>query len=160
MEGVNVKGCFAWSLLGFQMTKYNANRINNKKKKMEEFEGGASEGGRGPSIWDTFTHNHPGMIKDHSTGDIATDSYHRNKEDVALMKDMGFDAYRFSISWSRILPTGSLSGGVNKEGIKYYNNLINELISNGMQPFVTLFHWDSPQGLEDRYAGFLSPNIV
>ncbi|KAK1266618.1 Beta-glucosidase 12 [Acorus gramineus] len=125
-----------------------------------QLEGGASEGGRGPSIWDTFTHNHPGMIKDHSTGDVATDSYHRHKEDVALMKDMGFDAYRFSISWSRILPTGSLGGGVNKEGIKYYNNLINELISNGMQPFVTLFHWDSPQGLEDRYAGFLSPNIV
>uniref|UniRef100_A0A0E0H223 Beta-glucosidase n=1 Tax=Oryza nivara TaxID=4536 RepID=A0A0E0H223_ORYNI len=76
------------------------------------------------------------------------------------MKEMGMDAYRFSISWSRILPNGSLSGGVNREGINYYNNLINELLSKGVQPFVTLFHWDSPQALEDKYKGFLSPNII
>nr|XP_010943555.1 beta-glucosidase 12 isoform X1 [Elaeis guineensis] len=76
------------------------------------------------------------------------------------MKEMGLDAYRFSISWTRILPNGSLSGGINKEGIDYYNNLINDLISNGLKPFVTLFHWDSPQGLEDQYGGFLSNRIV
>ncbi|XP_044968312.1 beta-glucosidase 12-like [Hordeum vulgare subsp. vulgare] len=76
------------------------------------------------------------------------------------MKDMGMDAYRFSISWTRILPDGTLRGGVNREGIKYYNNLIDELLSKGLQPFVTLFHWDSPQGLEDKYGGFLSPNII
>uniref|UniRef100_M8CTR0 Putative Cyanogenic beta-glucosidase n=1 Tax=Aegilops tauschii TaxID=37682 RepID=M8CTR0_AEGTA len=76
------------------------------------------------------------------------------------MKDMGMDAYRFSISWTRILPDGTLRGGVNREGIKYYNNLIDELLSKGVQPFVTLFHWDSPQGLEDKYGGFLSPNII
>ncbi|XP_020526269.1 beta-glucosidase 12 [Amborella trichopoda] len=76
------------------------------------------------------------------------------------MKDMGMDAYRFSISWSRILPKGSLKGGVNKEGIAYYNNLINGLISEGLKPFVTLFHWDLPQALEDEYEGFLSPKIV
>ncbi|KAH7689440.1 Beta-glucosidase protein [Dioscorea alata] len=76
------------------------------------------------------------------------------------MKEMGLDAYRFSISWTRILPNGSLSGGINKEGVNYYNNLINELISNGLKPFVTLFHWDSPQALEDKYGGFLSENIV
>ncbi|XP_077215392.1 beta-glucosidase 12-like [Tasmannia lanceolata] len=76
------------------------------------------------------------------------------------MKTMGLDAYRFSFSWSRILPHGNLHGGVNQEGIRYYNNLINELVSNGIQPFVTLFHWDAPQGLEDDYGGFLSPKIV
>ncbi|KAF7835973.1 beta-glucosidase 12-like [Senna tora] len=74
------------------------------------------------------------------------------------MKDIGFNAYRFSISWPRILP--NLKGGVNPEGIQYYNNLIDELISNGLQPFVTLFHWDLPQALEDEYGGFLSPKIV
>ncbi|KAK1683801.1 hypothetical protein QYE76_044649 [Lolium multiflorum] len=87
----------------------------------------------------------------------ASSSY---QEDVRLMKDMGMDAYRFSISWTRILPDGTLRGGVNKEGIQYYNNLINELLSKGLQPFVTLFHWDSPQALEDEYTGFLSHNII
>ncbi|CAM0904207.1 unnamed protein product [Alopecurus aequalis] len=82
------------------------------------------------------------------------------QEDVRLMKDMGMDAYRFSISWTRILPSGTLKGGVNMEGIKYYNNLINELLSKGVQPFVTIFHWDSPQALEDIYGGFLNPNII
>ncbi|RWR77819.1 Beta-glucosidase 12 [Cinnamomum micranthum f. kanehirae] len=95
-----------------------------------QYEGAVKEGGRGPSIWDTFTHKHPEKIKDRSNGDIAIDSYHRYKEDVRIMKEMGMDAYRFSISWTRILPNGGLSGGVNKEGIKYYNNLIDELISN------------------------------
>uniref|UniRef100_I1PM70 Beta-glucosidase n=1 Tax=Oryza glaberrima TaxID=4538 RepID=I1PM70_ORYGL len=125
-----------------------------------QFEGGAALGGRGPSIWDTFTHQSPDKITDRSNGDVACDSYHLYKEDVRSMKEMGMDAYRFSISWSRILPNGSLSGGVNREGINYYNNLINELLSKGVQPFVTLFHWDSPQALEDKYKGFLSPNII
>lgn len=91
---------------------------------------------------------------------LADDSYHRYKEDVGIMKDIGFDAYRFSISWSRLLPRGNLSGGVNPEGITYYNNLINELLSNGLKPFVTLFHWDLPQALDDAYGGFLNPQIV
>ncbi|XP_050209673.1 beta-glucosidase 12-like isoform X2 [Mercurialis annua] len=76
------------------------------------------------------------------------------------MKSLGFDSYRFSISWSRLLPRGHLSGGVNQQGIDYYNNLINEVLSNGMEPFVTLFHWDLPQALEDEYSGFLSSNLV
>ncbi|RLN29478.1 beta-glucosidase 12-like isoform X4 [Panicum miliaceum] len=91
---------------------------------------------------------------------MTDDQYHRYKEDVNIMKDIGMDAYRFSISWTRILPNGRLSGGVSREGVNYYNNLINELLSKGLQPFVTIFHWDSPQALEDKYRGFLSPNII
>ncbi|KAA8549583.1 hypothetical protein F0562_001399 [Nyssa sinensis] len=125
-----------------------------------QYEGAANEGGRGPSIWDTFTHKYPGKIADGSNGDVAIDSYHRYKEDVGIAKEIGLDAYRFSISWSRVLPRGKLSGGVNKEGIKYYNNLINELLAKGLVPFITLFHWDLPQALEDEYGGFLSPQIV
>ncbi|GMN26513.1 hypothetical protein TIFTF001_001328 [Ficus carica] len=125
-----------------------------------QYEGAAKEGGRGPSIWDAFTHKYPDRIKDGSNGDVAVDQYHRYKEDVRIMKEMGLDAYRFSISWSRLLPNGKLSGGVNKEGIEYYNNLINELLENGLKPFVTLFHWDLPQALEDEYGGFLRPHIV
>ncbi|WJX71788.1 Beta-glucosidase 12 [Trifolium repens] len=125
-----------------------------------QYEGAVNVGGRGPSIWDTFSHNYPGKIKDKSNGDIADDGYHRYKEDIEIMKDINMDAYRFSISWSRILPKGKLGGGVNKEGIKYYNNVINELLDKGLQPFITLFHWDLPQTLEEEYGGFLSPNIV
>ncbi|XP_024020497.1 beta-glucosidase 12 isoform X1 [Morus notabilis] len=76
------------------------------------------------------------------------------------MKEMNTDAYRFSISWTRLLPNGTINGGVNKEGVKYYNNLINELLAKGLTPFVTIFHWDTPQTLEDQYGGFLSPRIV
>ncbi|XP_031282531.1 beta-glucosidase 12-like [Pistacia vera] len=122
--------------------------------------GGAREGGRGASLWDVYTHKYPGKILDGSNGDMAIDSYHRYKEDVGVMKEMNLDAYRFSISWPRILPNGKLSGGVNKEGIRYYNNVINELLSNGIRPFITLFHWDTPQALEDEYGGFLSSHIV
>ncbi|PON69726.1 Glycoside hydrolase [Parasponia andersonii] len=125
-----------------------------------QYEGATKKDGRGPSIWDTYTHRYPEKIKDGSNGDVATDEYHHYKEDVGIMKEMNLDAYRFSISWSRLLPNGKLSGGVNKEGIKYYNDLINELLANGLKPFVTLFHWDLPQALEDEYGGFLSPQIV
>nr|AQP26338.1 beta-glucosidase 12 [Crocus sativus] len=125
-----------------------------------QYEGAAKEGGRGPSLWDTFVEKHADQVADGSNGNVAIDSYHRYKGDVKIMKEMGFDAYRFSISWSRILPNGSLSGGINKEGVKYYNNLIDELISKGLTPFVTIFHWDTPQGLEDKYGGFLSNRIA
>ncbi|XP_058006869.1 beta-glucosidase 12 [Hevea brasiliensis] len=125
-----------------------------------QYEGAANEDGRGPSIWDTFTQKYPDKIKDRSNGNIAIDSYHRYKDDVGIMKSLGFDAYRFSISWSRLLPRGHLSGGVNPKAINYYSRLINELLANGIQPFVTLFHWDLPQVLEDEYGGLLSSKIV
>ncbi|KAI3448933.1 hypothetical protein Pfo_005598 [Paulownia fortunei] len=125
-----------------------------------QYEGAAFEGGKGPSIWDTFTHKFPEKIADQSNGDVANDFYHLYKEDVKLLKYIGLDAFRMSISWPRILPRGKLSGGVNKEGIAFYNNVFNELLANGIIPFVTLFHWDLPQALDDEYRGFLSPLII
>ncbi|CAK9328034.1 unnamed protein product [Citrullus colocynthis] len=125
-----------------------------------QYEGAAFKYGRGPSIWDTYTHKHPERITDGKNGDVAVDQYHRYKEDVVIMNRIGFDAYRFSISWSRVLPKGKLSGGVNKEGIDYYNRLINELLSKGIQSYVTIFHWDVPQALEDEYQGFLGHQII
>ncbi|KAL5760552.1 hypothetical protein ACOSP7_019065 [Xanthoceras sorbifolium] len=125
-----------------------------------QYEGAANIDGRGPSIWDYFTHKYPDRITDRSNGDVALDFYHRYKEDIVQMKDMNFDAFRFSISWSRILPNGKLSGGVNRKGIDFYNNLINEIIAKGMTPHVTIFHWDLPQALEAEYGGFLSPRVV
>ncbi|KAF2602814.1 hypothetical protein F2Q70_00028073 [Brassica cretica] len=104
--------------------------------------------------------NPPERINDGSNGSVADDSYHLYKEDVALLHQIGFNAYRFSISWSRILPRGNLKGGINQAGIDYYNNLINELLSKGIKPFVTIFHWDTPQSLEDAYGGFLGAKIV
>ncbi|CDP07696.1 unnamed protein product [Coffea canephora] len=125
-----------------------------------QIEGGAHEGGKGPSVWDNFTHTHPEKIWDHSNGDVAIDFYHRYKEDIRLVKNMGMDAFRFSLAWTRIVPTGKISEAVNQEGIKFYNNVINEVIALGLKPFVTLFHWDTPQGLEDEYKGWLHPHIV
>ncbi|XP_070663593.1 beta-glucosidase 12-like isoform X2 [Malus domestica] len=112
-------------------------------------------------IFGTSSAAYQKKISDHNNGDIAIDQYHLYQDrDVQIMKNMSMDAYRFSISWSRLLPNGTLSGGINKEGIEYYNNLTNELLSNGIKPFVTLFHWDVPQALVDEYGGFLSARIV
>ncbi|KAF4390884.1 hypothetical protein F8388_005697 [Cannabis sativa] len=119
-------------------------------------EGAASLDGRGPNIWDAFTQK----IWDRSNGDVAVDFYHRYKDDIKLMKKVGLDSFRFSIGWSRIFPKGTLRGGVNPLGVKYYNDLINELLANGIKPFVTLFHFDTPLALEKDYAGWLSPKIV
>ncbi|KAG5517682.1 hypothetical protein RHGRI_038163 [Rhododendron griersonianum] len=101
-----------------------------------------------------------GRISDGSNGNTAIDFYRQFKEDVKIMKKMGLEAFRFSISWSRILPCGQLNLGINKEGIQFYNELIDELIANGITPFATLFHWDVPQALEHAYGGFLSSKIV
>ncbi|KAH7676642.1 Beta-glucosidase protein [Dioscorea alata] len=121
-----------------------------------QVEGAAAEDGRSPCIWDT--HTHAGKMPDNSTGDIASDQYHKYKEDVKLMSDTGLEAYKFSISWSRLIPNGR--GEVNPKGVDYYNNLINELTEKGIQPHVMLYHQDLPQALEDEYHGWLSPRIV
>ncbi|KAJ0961709.1 hypothetical protein J5N97_000028 [Dioscorea zingiberensis] len=152
--------CLAGATAKLNRSSFPEGFIFGTSSSAYQYEGGRNIDGKGPSIWDTFTHLHPEKIVDRSNGDVAIDSYHFYKEDVKTMKKMGMDAYRFSIAWTRILPNGSLSGGINKEGVKYYNNLIDELISHGVKPFVTLFHWDSPQSLEDKYGGFLSQNII
>ena len=110
----------------------------------------------GPSIWDTFSHE--GRVQGKHTGDIACDSYHKIKEDVATLKNLGVSCYRFSISWSRILPNGTAES-VNDLGVKYYDTLINLLLENRIQPFVTLYHFDLPQVLQDA-GGWLNPKIV
>ncbi|RZS32638.1 beta-glucosidase [Herbihabitans rhizosphaerae] len=112
-----------------------------------QIEGAVTEGGRGPSIWDTFTAQ-PGRIKNGDTGAVACDHYHRYREDVALMADLGVDSYRFSLAWPRILPSGS--GQVNPAGLDFYDRLIDELLAAGIKPAVTLFHWDLPQALQDQ----------
>lgn len=124
-----------------------------------QIEGAAREDGRGACIWDTFG-KLDGKIANGDTGDVAADSYHKYKEDVALLKSMNLNSYRFSISWSRLLPTGRLSGGINARGVAYYNSLINELVKNGIEPLVTLYHWDLPQSLHDDYGGWLSEDVV
>ncbi|CAM8963943.1 unnamed protein product [Rhodiola kirilowii] len=144
----------------FNLTAFPADFIFGAGSAAYQIEGAAKLYGRGPSIWDTFTKNHPEKISDKSTGDVAVDFYHRYKSDIQIMKKIGVQSFRFSISWSRVLPYGKISKGVNPMGVQFYNNLINELLANGIKPFVTLFHWDVPQALEDEYGGLLSPKFV
>ena len=120
-----------------------------------QVEGAWNQDGKGESIWDKFCHI-PGKVKDGSTNEDATRAYDFYKQDVALMKSYGVTAYRFSLAWSRIIPFGGADDPINEKGVEYYNNLIDELIANGITPFVTLFHWDTPQTLEDRYGGMLN----
>ncbi|XP_046610449.1 myrosinase 1-like isoform X1 [Neodiprion virginianus] len=112
-----------------------------------QVEGAWNVSGKGVSNWDWWTHHCPECILDHQNGDIACDSYHKYKEDVALMKNIGIQYYRFSISWARILPTGFLNN-VSEAGLQYYRNLIDELLYNGIEPIITLHHFDHPQILE------------
>ncbi len=109
-----------------------------------QIEGAWNEDGKGPSIWDEFTHT-PGKIKHGDTGDVACDHYHRYREDVALMKSLGLKAYRFSVSWPRVLPQGK--GAVNEAGLDFYSRLIDELLTAGITPTPTLYHWDLPLAL-------------
>ncbi|KAF8021412.1 hypothetical protein BT93_G1753 [Corymbia citriodora subsp. variegata] len=122
-----------------------------------QYEGAVKEDGKGPSVWDKFSHQF-GKVSDFSNADVAVDQYHRYNEDIQLMKDMGMDAYRFSIAWPRIFPNGS--GEINQAGVDHYNKLIDALLAKGIEPYVTLFHWDLPQALEDEYKGWLDPRII
>ena len=111
-----------------------------------QVEGAFDEGGRGPSIWDTFSKT-PGKVWNGDTGDVACDHYHRVEADLDLMADLGLGAYRFSIAWPRIMPTGT--GEVNQAGIDFYSRLVDGLLERGIRPVATLYHWDLPQALED-----------
>ncbi|XP_071728980.1 beta-glucosidase 44-like [Rutidosis leptorrhynchoides] len=122
-----------------------------------QVEGMASKGGRGPSIWDEFIKT-PGLEPNNATGEVTVDQYHRYKEDIDLMADLNFDAYRFSISWTRIFPNGT--GKVNRKGVAYYNRLINYMIMRGITPYANLNHYDLPLALEEKYLGWLSHKVV
>ncbi|KAH7142318.1 glycoside hydrolase superfamily [Fusarium sp. MPI-SDFR-AT-0072] len=120
-----------------------------------QVEGGVSQDGKGKSIWDTYTHLEPSRTNNENA-DTACDHYNRMPEDVKLMKSLGVDAYRFSIAWSRIIPLGGRNDPVNEKGIRFYNNLIDNLLAHGIEPVATLYHWDLPQTIYDRYGGFLN----
>lgn len=117
-----------------------------------QVEGATKEDGRGLTIWDTFCYE-GGHVLNNATGDVACDHYHRFKQDVKLMKDLNLRAYRFSIAWSRIFPNGK--GEINYSGITFYNHLIDALLRNNIEPWITLYHWDLPQALEDDVQGWL-----
>ena len=120
-----------------------------------QVEGAAKEDGRGPSIWDTFSHT-AGKTVNGATGDFADDHYHRYKQDVQLMKALGVKSYRFSIAWPRVFPQGG--GSPNPKGLDFYNRLVDELLANGIKPYATLYHWDLPQALQDNGGGWESRN--
>ncbi|MBM7692052.1 6-phospho-beta-glucosidase [Peribacillus deserti] len=122
-----------------------------------QVEGAWNEDGKGVSNWDQFVRI-PGKTFKGTTGDVAVDHYHRYKEDVRLMAEMGMRAYRFSVAWTRIFPNGK--GEINPKGLEFYNNLINELKANNVEPILTLYHWDLPQALQDEYGGWESRNII
>jgi len=111
-----------------------------------QIEGAVEEDGRGPSIWDTFSHT-PGAVINGDTGDHACDHYHRWEKDLDLLSDLGVGSYRFSVAWPRIVPTGS--GAINAKGLDFYDRLVDALVDRQIQPMVTLYHWDLPQGLQD-----------
>ena len=121
-----------------------------------QIEGSPLADGAGPSIWQRFTHS-PGLTVNGETGDVACDHYRRYREDVALMAELGLNAYRFSISWSRILPEGT--GHVNPKGLDFYSRLVDALLERGIQPTATLYHWDLPEALDNR-GGWLNRDVA
>jgi beta-glucosidase len=151
----------AWRLAGLLPTSADAQTINNPGHSADfpggflwgsatasyQVEGAVHEGGRGASIWDTFSHT-PGKTANGDTGDVADDFYHLYPGDISLMKEIGLKTFRFSVAWTRIFPQGT--GQPNRPGIDFYNRLVDALLAGGIQPFCTLFHWDLPQALQDK----------
>ncbi|KAI8476517.1 MAG: glycoside hydrolase superfamily [Monoraphidium minutum] len=125
-----------------------------------QMEGAADKDGRSQSVWDKYVQDKPSEIRDGSTAKVACDHYGKFREDVALMKRLGVKNYRFSISWSRLIPSGRKGGAVNQKGADFYNALINELKKNGIAASATLYHWDLPQANQDAYKGFMSRQLV
>ena len=121
-----------------------------------QIEGAVKEDGKGEHIWDVYT-KEPGKIFEGHTGEVACDHYHRYKEDVQIMKQIGLKGYRFSVDWSRVLPEGT--GRVNEAGIAFYDHLIDELLANGIEPYITMYHWELPYELYKR-GGWMNPQIV
>ncbi|CAL5031062.1 unnamed protein product [Urochloa decumbens] len=148
---------FVSSVAGLRRSEFPPSFLFGAGTSSYQIEGAYLEDSKGSSNWDVFTHI-PGNIMDGSTGDVADDHYHRYLEDIKMMHSLGLDSYRFSLSWSRILPKGRF-GGVNPAGIKFYDSLINNLLQKGIQPFVTINHFDVPKELEERYGSWLSPEM-
>ena len=117
-----------------------------------QIEGAVDEDGRKPSVWDTFSHS--GRVTNRDTGDVADDDYHRHSEDLRLLKSTGANSYRYSVAWPRVFPDGI--GQPNEKGMAYYDRITDELLASGIEPYLTLFHWDLPQALQDRFGGWES----
>ncbi|WP_028401155.1 glycoside hydrolase family 1 protein [Ectobacillus panaciterrae] len=137
--------------------KFPANFLWGSASAAYQVEGAWDKDGKGPSVWDVYT-KVPGTTYENTNGDVAVDHYNRYKEDVALMAEMGLKAYRFSVAWSRIYPEGR--GEVNEKGLQFYDDLINELLKYGIEPIITLYHWDVPQALLDAYGAWESREII
>ncbi len=120
-----------------------------------QVEGGYLDDGKGLNVWDICSHV-PGFVRDGNNGDVTCDQYHKFKEDVKLMKEIGLKSYRFSVNWARVLPTGDVKDGINEAGLQYYSDLVDELLANGIEPYLTVFHWDYPNELFKR-GGWLNP---
>lgn len=140
------------------MSKFPKNFLWGVACASYQCEGAWDTDGKGRNIWDDYCHDTTHQnIKDGDTGDVACDSYHRFREDVALMKAHNVQVYRFSISWARVIPDGD--GDVNEKGLQYYDDLVEELLANGIEPWITLYHWDLPSALQDK-GGWLNRDIV
>jgi len=137
--------------------KFPKNFIFGSATASFQIEGAWNRYGKGPSIWDDFTHK-KGKIRNNENAEIACDHYHKYKDDVSLMKNLGLNAYRYSISWPRIYPEGT--GTINHQGLDFYNKLTDEVLNAGITPFVTLFHWDLPLALQKKYKGFEHRDMV
>lgn len=139
------------------VTKFPQNFLWGASSAAYQIEGAPFEDGKKASVWDNFVHI-PGKTFKGTNGDVAVDHYHQWKEDVRLMAEMGMKAYRFSIAWARIFPEGR--GKVNQAGLDFYGDLIDELLKNGIEPLLTIYHWDLPQALQDEYGGWESRKII